>query len=140
MLSQGQHLADNLFLVRRGDLQHHVPGLVPPRGGANDLLRVERLFDGIQGQAAVTVARARADRWTKEFRERARAETFPVQLLGLAASPRLYRLDKYLDVLTEGIKDRRKYVLGLERDRVELWLNLEQPAESVGDLPLGKKQ
>lgn len=100
----------------------------------------DRLFDNIKGQAAVTIAKARAYRWKKELGESARAKTFPVQMLGLVASPSLYRMDKYLDVLTEGMQNRRKYVLGLDRKRVEVWLNLEQPPESVGDIPLERKQ
>lgn len=100
----------------------------------------EGLFEGIQGQAAVTISQARAYQWKKEFRERARAETFPVQMLGLRAAPSLYQLDKYLDVLTQGMKEQRKYILGLDRKRVEVWLNLEQPPGSIGDIPLGRGQ
>ncbi len=96
-----------------------------------------RQFEGVQGQAAVAVARARADRWRREFRERARAETFDVQLLSLNAAPQLYSLDKYLDALGEGIKNRKKYILAADRDKLEVRLNLQEQQESLGELPLG---
>ena len=99
-----------------------------------------RQFEGVQGQAAVDIARARADRWRREFRERARAETFGVQLLSLNAAPQLYRLDKYLDALGEGIKNRKKYIVATDRDKLEVRLNLQEQQESLGELPLGGKE
>ncbi|MDY7009506.1 MAG: SPFH domain-containing protein [Planctomycetota bacterium] len=100
---------------------------------------IDNFFKDIRGTAAVTIARARADRWKTEFRERARAETFSAHLMGLQAAPSLYRLDKYLNVLTEGLQKRRKYILGVDRDRIEVWLNLEEPQESMSDVPLGNQ-
>jgi membrane protease subunit HflK len=100
----------------------------------------ETLFARVQGQAAVMIAEARSERWEKEFRERARAETFQIELMGLRAAPNLYRLSKRLDVLTEGLRDRRKYVLGLDRNSIEVWLNLEEPPQSISDIPLGRQE
>ncbi|MCD6378738.1 MAG: hypothetical protein J7L99_07815 [Planctomycetes bacterium] len=99
--------------------------------------RVEKMFSKIRGEAAVTLAQARAYRWKTEFRERARAETFAADLLGFRAAPALYRLDKYLNVLTEGLQKQRKYVLGIDRNRIEVWLNLEQPTPAGEETPLG---
>ncbi len=100
---------------------------------------VDKLFKDVRGAAAVTIARARADRWKTEFRERARAETFGAHLLGLQAAPSLYQLDKYLNVMTEGLRKRRKYILGLDRDKIEIWLNLEEDQQSMSEIPLGEK-
>jgi hypothetical protein len=95
---------------------------------------------GVQGRAAVLVDQARSYRWRTEFAERARAETFGVELTALRAAPSLYRLDKYLEVLSTALQPRRKYVFGLDRNRVEVWLNLEQPPQSFGDITFGKEQ
>lgn len=102
--------------------------------------RVERIFNKIRGQAAVVLAQARAYRWKTEFRERARAETFAVDLMGLKSAPALYQLDKYLNVLTEGLQGQRKYVLGIDRDSIEVWLNLEQPISAGVETPLGPEE
>lgn len=101
---------------------------------------VKDLFKNIKGDAAVTIAQARADRWKKELDERARAETFNAQLMCLKAAPSLYRLDKYLDTLTEAMKDSKKYVLGVDRNRVEIWLNLEEQQSTGEDVPLTKER
>ncbi len=126
------------FLDLLGKIQSDPRGHDLDADVAQARARAEQLFEGCQGQAAVTVAEARAYQWKREFRERARAETFPVQLMGLLAAPSLYKLDKYLNVLTEGTRERRKYVLGFDRENVQVWLNLEQPPESVGEIPLSK--
>jgi len=99
--------------------------------------RIEKMFSKIRGEAAVVLAQARAYRWKTEFRERARAETFAVDLMGLRSAPALYRLDKYLNVLTEGLQKQRKYVLGIDRKSIEVWLNLEQPSPAGEETPLG---
>lgn len=95
---------------------------------------VEQLFAASQGQAAVDVAQARAARWKQEFRERARVESFNVELLCMEAAPSLYRLEKYLQVLTDGVRSRRKYILGVDRDRVEVRVNLERPLPTFSDV------
>jgi hypothetical protein len=99
---------------------------------------VADLFGDIEGQAAVIIAKAQFDRWEKEFAERARAETFGARLMCLKAAPHLYRFDKHLDAVTEGIKDQRKYILGVDREKVEIWLNLEEQQRTMSDIPLGK--
>ncbi len=99
---------------------------------------VADLFREVEGQAAVIIAKAQSYRWEKEFAERARAETFDAQLRCLKAAPRLYRFDKHLDAIAEGIKDQRKYILGVDREKVEIWLNMEKEQQDMSDIPLGK--
>ncbi len=99
----------------------------------------ENIFGGIEGQAAVTIAKANAERWKKEFAERARAETFDAHMMCLDAAPLLYRFDKHLDAVSAGIKGQRKYLLGVDRKKIEIWMNLEEPSGSMSDVPLGKK-
>ncbi len=98
---------------------------------------VSGLFRTVQGEAAEVLAQARATRWQKEFNERARRETFEIELKGYRAAPRVYRADKYLEVLTEILRGRRKYVLGVDPDRVEKWFDAEEKARTTTDLPLG---
>ncbi len=96
--------------------------------------RIDTMLGQIQGQAAVLIAQASADRWRDELDVRARAESFQAELTALRSAPTVYPLDRYLSVLTEAMKGRRKYVLGVDRDRVEVWLNLEEPVQTLEDI------
>jgi len=98
---------------------------------------VSGLFATIQGQAAVLIAEGRAERWKTEFEERSRAQIFETELLGYRAAPDLYRLDKYLSVLAEGLKGKRKYVVGVDRNRVEVWMDTAARGQSISDLRFG---
>jgi len=95
---------------------------------------------GIGGQAAIEIARARAERWRTAFTERSRASAFPARLEAWKASPAVYERERQLDVLKEVLAKPRKYVLGIDRNRVELRLNLEQAQPAFGGIPLGKNQ
>ncbi|HET6429087.1 MAG TPA: SPFH domain-containing protein [Phycisphaerae bacterium] len=101
---------------------------------------VEGRFAGIGGAAAIQIAQARAERWRKAFTERARASSFPARLAAWEASPAVYERERQLDVLKEALSKPRKYVLGIDRDRVEIRLNLEQPQAAYGGLMPGKNQ
>jgi regulator of protease activity HflC (stomatin/prohibitin superfamily) len=104
---------------------------------------VENLFagtpgkGGVQGMAAARVDQARADRWRTELTQRARAQTFDTEVLSYSQCPEFYRQNKYLDVLTDGIKGQKKYLLGLDRNKVEVWVNMEQPNQGLSELQLG---
>lgn len=86
----------------------------------------ERRFADVAGTAAATFAQARAYRWQKQLGERSRAESFRRELLAYDASPEMYMLDRWLDVWDEAMPRMHKYILGVDKDRVELWLNLER--------------
>ncbi|KKL82758.1 hypothetical protein LCGC14_1981570 [marine sediment metagenome] len=100
---------------------------------------VDRAFAAVGGSAATEVARARAYRWQKEFKERSRAESFPVQLQALGAAPAVFVADKRLEALTRGLASTKKYLLGIDSKRVEFRVNLEQSPAVFGDIPLGKQ-
>lgn len=87
--------------------------------------RADELFAVAAGEPAAEVASAKAYRWTREMAERSRAESFEKELLAWKASPQLYRLDRWLSVWDEVLPGARKFVLGVPRDRIELWLNWE---------------
>jgi len=99
---------------------------------------VEALFsgeagirEGVSGQAIEIVAMARAERWLEENMARARVASFEKELAAYRASPRLYKVRRYLEVMTNGLRDANKYVPardgeiflrydGTERERVQL--------------------
>jgi len=115
-------------------------------GGNLDLARrvadarkdADDAFDRTTGQPQVLVAQARADRWKTELTERAQAESFQRELAAYRASPRVYMLDRQLQVWEEILPDLTKYVLGIDPTKVELRLNWEvepQHMEGVLDQP-----
>ncbi|MCK4601743.1 MAG: hypothetical protein KAU28_04715, partial [Phycisphaerae bacterium] len=55
-----------------------------------------------------------------------RVATFPAELAAYRASPRLYKLDRYLDVWDQVLPSAAKYIVGFDPQRLEPWLNLEQ--------------
>jgi len=98
--------------------------------------RANELFDQATGTPARLVAQATSYRWGKEMAERARAEAFDRKLLAYNASPRIYMLDRWLDVWDEVLPAITKYVMGVDRDKIEIWLNWERtPGVMEGALP-----
>jgi len=93
--------------------------------------RVDELFSKALGRPQALVAQAEAYRWKKVMGEQARADTFSRDLLAYRASPRTYMLDKWLDVWDEVLPKITKYVLGFDRNQVEIRLNLERQAETI---------
>ncbi|MFP4104802.1 MAG: SPFH domain-containing protein [Phycisphaerae bacterium] len=89
--------------------------------------RADRLFDQALGLPAGEIAKARAARWKKELAERARSEAFRREVLASRYTPRLYRLNKYLDVWDEILPSMRKYILATEKpEEIEIRLNLQE--------------
>lgn len=84
--------------------------------------RVEELFHGneanreqaITGKAAELVAVARADMWRKINEARADADTLEQELPVFNMAPRIYRARRFLDVLAEGLRSSRKYLVAAD--------------------------
>jgi regulator of protease activity HflC (stomatin/prohibitin superfamily) len=93
--------------------------------------KVDTFFSQVAGRPAVLIAQAQADRWQKELTERGRYESFQRELLAYQASPQVYSFDRWMDVWDEVLPNTMKYVLGVERDRVEYWLNWELQKEAM---------
>ncbi len=91
----------------------------------------ESLLDGAGGGVAVALAEAQSYRWDKELSERGRADAFDREILAYDANPQIYMLDRWLDVWDEVLPNVTKYVIGVDRDKVEVWLNLEQGADTI---------
>ncbi len=83
-------------------------------------------------QAAATVVRNQASiyRNTQTTQAEADASRFASQLLCYRASPRIFMLNSYYEILEQNGRNVRKYIVtGKSGDEV-LWLNLEQKARS----------
>ncbi len=94
---------------------------------------VKYLFDGLEGEPAKLLAEARAYRWERELKEQSDLETYRRKLLPYLAAPRVYMFDRYMDVLDEVLPDMKKYVVGVDRDLLEIRLNLEQHRDVMGE-------
>ncbi|MGB9625148.1 MAG: hypothetical protein ACPMAQ_09825, partial [Phycisphaerae bacterium] len=93
----------------------------------------------IAGTAAEIVARARADMWKMINEARADNETFALELPVYRAAPRIYRMRKYMDVLSEGLKTVRKYLMATDVDPV-YHLQLMDPTPAGLDVALQGEQ
>ena len=93
---------------------------------ANARVQADALFGKAAGGPAAEVAKAVADRWQAELVEQSRAELFTSELLAYKASPNIYRLDRWLDVLDKVLPGAAKYVLTVDREKFEIWLNWER--------------
>ncbi len=86
------------------------------------------LFDQAAGTPASLVAQASSYRWARELVERSRAESFAREMTAYQASPRIFMLDRWLDVWDQVLPKTTKYVLGVDRRKIEIWLNWEREA------------
>lgn len=72
------------------------------------------------GAAQTIINEARVERWKVVNAERGRWELFSKQLEAFHKAPRLYMLNRKLDVLAEALSGARKYVLGVDPSNVEI--------------------
>jgi membrane protease subunit HflK len=96
----------------------------------------ERRIDGMlaeaRGEAAELLHSAWAYRWKRSVGERADGERFAGELLAYEASPNYYRTRRFLEVLAEGLSDRRKYVIaGDAGDTPVFRMNFSDPASAI---------
>lgn len=88
----------------------------------------DELFAKVAGRPSTLVEQAKAYRWNKEMTERSRWEAFSRELLAYEASPRIYMLDRWLDVWDDTLPNIHKYVMAVPNDQVEFWLDLKREA------------
>jgi len=133
----GEHLAHVALLesLRKGWREFDFDAEIAASGA-----RADKLFGQATGEPARLVAQASAYRWEKELAERARSEAFDSELLAYQASPRIYRLDRWLDVWDEVLPGITKYVLGVSQEKVRVWLNLERGAEVLETVSFEESQ
>ena len=125
-----EHLALLQGLARDADKVDYSPLVAAARS------RADTLFNQASGEPASLVAQAVNYRWTRAMAEQSRAAAFARELLAYQASPHIYMLDRWLDVWDEVLPDITKYVLGADRQKIEIWLNWERtPGVLEGALP-----
>ncbi len=100
----------------------------------------DRRFAQAAGEPAAQVARARAERWKTELSEKARAELFRSELLAYEASPNVYMLDRWLDVLDRVLPSVTKYILAADRNRFELRLDWKREPGLMEGVTFGQEQ
>lgn len=102
--------------------------------------KADELFSRTVGEPASQVANAEAYRAQSELTEMARSQAFASNLLAYEASPTMYMMDRWLDVLDEVLPNITKYVMGVDRDKLEVWLNLERQTDVMEGANLGNKE
>jgi len=68
----------------------------------------------LEGEAAATLAKALAERWTKEMNAARDLIEMQNEREAYQAAPEIYRARRMLDVLIAGLKDARKYFLAFD--------------------------
>lgn len=76
--------------------------------------RLHDLLPGLQGEAAAILAHAQAQRWAIEMAAAEELTRIQGERDAYRAAPRIYKVRKYLEVLTNGIKDSRKFFLAFD--------------------------
>jgi hypothetical protein len=122
---QAENLLELLGVRAEGVQCDFKPLLISARKQADTLL------DRAAGQAAKLVAEAQAYRLRREMIERTRAERFQRELDIWRASPNLYVLDRRLDVWDEVLPGMLKYVICVDPNLVEVWLNWERETRGI---------
>jgi regulator of protease activity HflC (stomatin/prohibitin superfamily) len=80
-------------------------------------LEIETLLGEARGEAAERIYAARAYRWTRVVGEQAAGERFNGQLLAYQSAPSYYRARNFLEVLADGLSNRRKIVVAGGKNR-----------------------
>ncbi len=117
-----------LDLARRiADLLRERDRLVSTSAGEQAIREKEdqiaTLIETAGGQAAATLAKARAERWQRHMAARGQALAYGGRLAAYRANPMLYKASLYFQVMQEELQDARVYIT---EDAVDnLWVNLD---------------
>lgn len=122
---QAENLLELLAVRDKGVRCDFKPLLAAARG------RADALFGRATGQAAKLVAEAQGYRLRVEMAERTRAERFQREYDMWKACPELYVLDRRLDVWDAVLPGMVKYVICVDPDLVEVWLNWERETRGI---------
>jgi regulator of protease activity HflC (stomatin/prohibitin superfamily) len=96
---------------------------------------IEVLLGEARGEAAEVIHAARGYRWTRAVGEKSASERFTGELLAYERSPDYYRTRRFLDVLSGGLSDRRKFVIaGEQRDLPVLQMDFSDPTSAIDTL------
>lgn len=96
---------------------------------------IEGLLGEARGEAAELIHAARGYRWTKAVGERSARERFAGELLAFEKSPDYYRVRKFLEVLADGLAERRKFIIaGDQGDLPILQMDFSDPTSALDTL------
>lgn len=89
-----------------------------------------RHFERIEGAAAIMVEEARALRWERELAATLQVAQFRNEYEAYSAAPEIYTARSYLRILTEGVRDARKYIIAFDRKgrNVHTRIEAQEPA------------
>ena len=106
--------------------------------------RLERYLNGLEGEAAVTLAEAQARRWELEMRAAGEVALLENERYAFAVAPEIYKTREYLQVLVNGLMDARKYFVAFDPgDKREVHVRLqteEQAQPDILDTPMNLEQ
>lgn len=98
-------------------------------------LDIEKLLGEARGEAAELIHAARGYRWAKAVGERSARERFAGELLAFEKSPNYYRVRKFLEVLADGLAERRKFIIaGDQGDLPILQMDFSDPTSALDTL------
>jgi regulator of protease activity HflC (stomatin/prohibitin superfamily) len=87
------------------------------------------------GRAAKLIAEAQAESRTDITEQETKLRLFEAELAAFQAAPRLYKIRKYLEMLTRSLTDARKYILVA---RPETRIIIEYEKEDKGTIEIGE--
>jgi regulator of protease activity HflC (stomatin/prohibitin superfamily) len=90
--------------------------------------QLEASLVGLEGQAAVVLANAQAARWERELRAAGEVARVLNERSAYAVAPEIYKARRYLQVVQEGIRGARKYLLGFDPASLHLRLEAQETA------------
>jgi regulator of protease activity HflC (stomatin/prohibitin superfamily) len=97
-------------------------------------LEIERMLRESGGAAAIAINNARQYRWAKENVERGQAMSFSSRLAAYEAAPHLYRMRHFLDVVQNGLRDARKYLIAVDHGELVVRGDLKDTSDTFGDI------
>lgn len=96
---------------------------------------IETLLGEARGEAAELIHAARGYRWSKAVGERSARERFAGELLAYEKSPDYYRVRRFLEVLADGLAERRKFIIaGDHGDLPILQMDFSDPTSAIDTL------
>jgi regulator of protease activity HflC (stomatin/prohibitin superfamily) len=129
---EGRHRPDRLtsrqeVLQANQEYRRVLEGLAPSADlgalASQASARADSLLALASGKPASKIAAAQAERWEKEMRERGRWEALAPILAAYSASPRVFQWDHWLEVWEQTLPNMHKYILAVDRNRLEIWLD-----------------
>ena len=105
------------------------------RALASKELAIESLLGEARGEAAELIHAARGYRWSRAVGERSARERFAGELLAFERSPDYYRVRRFLDVLADGLAERRKFVIAGDHGELPmLRMDFSDPTSAIDTL------